>query len=371
MIIKDDVHGIIEFSGLEQKIIDSPAFQRLRRIKQIAFTYLVYPGATHTRFEHSLGTAHLAGAIAVRLGLDGDTVAKVRLAGLLHDIGHTAFSHDGERALLAHLGDHEKLGKKIMRTELRPLLQENYSPQEILDIYEGSEGQIITSDLGADRMDYLSRDARNTGVAYGIVDIDRLVHTLRMERNALCIGESGLEAAESLLVARFMMFSTVYLHRTVRIASAMLRRAIAAALEEHAVAAEDFLTYSDDEMLLRMRTGKAKYWTEGLLARQLYKEAGSLPTGNKSASAFARLEQELSEKHGCEVLVDYPYGFFKPIGIQVKGDAGLQPLTALSPLVKTLAETEAQRQRVLVLCPEEKRDAIHLELIHLHPKANI
>ncbi len=91
MFIKDDTHGTLEFDAFEKRIIDHPSFQRLRRIKQMAFAYLVYPAAHHTRFEHSLGTAHLAGLMARFLEFDSDTVAKVRLYGLIHDIGHTAF----------------------------------------------------------------------------------------------------------------------------------------------------------------------------------------------------------------------------------------------------------------------------------------
>jgi len=355
MRIKDNVHNVIEFSAFEQRIIDSESFQRLRRIKQIAFTYLVYPGATHTRFEHSLGTAYLAGEIALRLGLDADTRAKVRLAGLLHDIGHSAFSHDGERVLEKRLGSHEKIGKDLLQESgLKDIIQENFRVREILELDKRPEGQIVSSDLGADRMDYLLRDARATGVAYGVVDIDRIIHTLRLRGRDLCIDTGGLEAAESLLIARFMMFSTVYLHHTVRIASAMLRRAMVLALEEKTVQAEEFIRCSDEEMLSRMQAGSARPWVDGILQRKLYKELHSFqPSAHPTLS-----EKELSKKYACTILVDPPYAFFKSIGIQVTYEGALRPLVELSPLVKTLEQSEENRKRTLILCPPEKRDEL-------------
>ncbi|MCI0563398.1 MAG: HD domain-containing protein, partial [Nitrososphaera sp.] len=155
MIIKDEIHGTVEFSELEARIIDSEEFQRLRRIKQMSVTNLVYPGANHTRFEHSIGTAHLSALIARKLGLDPEIVSKVKLYGLLHDIGHTAFSHEGEDIVKKYIGDHEQLGKKkITHGPVSDILSENYRPKEIVDIGKSPYGSIITSDLGSDRMDY-------------------------------------------------------------------------------------------------------------------------------------------------------------------------------------------------------------------------
>src|SRR3990167_2806023 len=104
MIIKDEIYGTIKCSKLEEKIIDSEEFQRLHRIKQMAFTYLVYPSATHTRFEHCLGTMHLASTIAERMGIEGERLEKIRLFALVHDIGHVAFSHESEQVLKNYLG---------------------------------------------------------------------------------------------------------------------------------------------------------------------------------------------------------------------------------------------------------------------------
>ncbi|MBS3067667.1 HD domain-containing protein [Candidatus Micrarchaeota archaeon] len=355
MIIKDELYGTIECSELERRVIDSQEFQRLHRIKQMAFTYLVYPSATHTRFEHSLGTMHLASTMAQRLCYVGEALAKIRLFALLHDVGHVAFSHESEYVLKQYLGNHEEIGKKkIMNGELADLLKENFSPKQILDIEHTTEGNIITSDLGADRMDYLMRDARNTGVAYGIVDVDRITHTLSLEKTELTIEESSLTAAESLLIARFMMFTTVYLHRAVRIAAVMLRKAISLAIENKAITPEDFLSAGDEEILLKMRASN-KY-ADALMKRKLYKEVYSLEPNEKIKKNFKKIESELCERLKCDIIVDYPTYFYKPVNFKVKTKDGLKPITELSEIVRSLEISEQKRKRVLILAPEEFRN---------------
>lgn len=359
MIIKDEIHGTVSFDELEARIIDSGPFQRLRRIKQMSVTNLVYPGANHTRFEHSIGTAHLSSLIAKKAGLSEDDVRKVKIYGLLHDIGHTPFSHEGEDVLKRHVGDHERLGRGIItRGEVADILSESYRPAEIADVGKSPYGGIITSDLGADRMDYLKRDARNTGVAYGIIDIDRLVHTLYMERGGLCIEKGGFEAAEYMLVARFMMFSTVYLHRTVRIATAMLYRAIQGAIDDGTVLPGELCRMDDEGAMAEIaRSEKGGRFARALMARKLYKEVGSLPKEGWSEDGARELEGSLRAKAGCEIIVDYPHEFFRPIDIRVRTGEGLIPIIRLSKLVQSLKTAEEDRMRLLVLAEEEARDA--------------
>jgi hypothetical protein len=356
MIIKDEIHGTLEFDDFEERIIDSAPFQRLRRIKQMSITSLVYPGANHTRFEHSLGTAYLSSIIARRLGLDADTARRVKLYGLLHDIGHTAFSHEGEDVLKKYLGDHESLGrKKILSGAIADILSENYRPKDIAGMEKSSYGSIVTSDLGADRMDYLKRDALNTGVAYGIIDVDRIVHTLAMEKE-LCISKGGLEAAENLLVARFMMFSTVYLHRTVRIATAMLYRAMEGAIGDGTLEPERFMELGDESALALMSSSKqGGPWANALLARRLYKETCSFPSAGWTGAGVKSLEKKLSAKFNRQIIADYPHQFFKPVAFRVKTDEGLRPITELSTLVQSLRKSEEERRRVLILTDSQTR----------------
>jgi len=357
VIVKDEVYGTTEFDETEEKIMDTSEFQRLRRITQMSVTNLVYPGANHTRFEHSLGTAYLTSMIADKLGLEEDEKKKVKMFGLLHDIGHVAFSHEGEDILREYIGDHEKLGKEmIQKGEIADILNENYSAKEIAGISEGPAGNIIEADIGSDRMDYLKRDALNTGVAYGVIDIDRIVHTLAVENDELCVTEGGLEAAESLLVARFMMFSAVYLHKTVRIATAMLHRAIKESIEDKTIKPEEFIYMGDEVAYWRMsRSSSAKKYAEGILKRKLYKEIMPVPKKKISRETAKKLEKELSEKFDCDIMIDYPTQFSKTVELKVKTDEGLKPLTELSSLVSSLQKAEEERRRVLVLADEETR----------------
>jgi HD superfamily phosphohydrolase len=357
MIIKDEIHGTVEFDELEERIIDSGPFQRLRRIKQMSITNLVYPGANHTRFEHSIGTAHLSGVIARRLGMDADEARKVKLYGLLHDIGHTPFSHEGEDVVKRYIGDHERLGTdKILHGEIADILSESYDPKEIARVGKSGDGSIVTSDLGSDRMDYLKRDALNTGVAYGIIDIDRLVHTLAMDSGDLCIQKGGLEAAEYLLVARFMMFSTVYMHRTVRIATAMLYRAIEGAIEDGTLSAEEFRDMDDESAWQAISaSGKGRPYAEALKWRRLYKDICSFPKRGWSEGKAREAEAMLSRETGTDMIVDYPHEFFKKVSLKVSTEEGLRPIAEVSGLVRSLRESEEGRMRVLVLGVEGLR----------------
>ena len=358
MIVKDNLYGTIEFNEFEERIINTAEFQRLRRIKQMSVTNLVYPCANHTRFEHSLGTAYLAGLMANRLLEDEDEKNKARLYGLLHDIGHVAFSHEGEDILSRYLGTHEEIGERIISDgEVADIINENYSTREITAMKKSSLGAIVDADIGADRMDYLRRDALNTGVAYGLIDMDRLLHTTKMENGKLCIAEGGLEAAEWLLIARFMMFSTVYLHKTVRIATAMLHKAIEGSLEDGTMKPKDFIWMGDDFALFRMRESKkAEPYVDGLLKRDLFKEVVAIPEKNAARREVEKIKNEIMEKYGCEIIADYPTSFSKPVSLRIlKKNGKLVKLEELSEIVASLREAEEKRRKILILVREKDK----------------
>ncbi len=352
--IRDPLHGTVQLSELEEKLLDSSQMQRLRGIRQLAMAYLVYPGANHTRFEHSIGTLCLADRICREIGLGKDDAAQVRAAALLHDIGHTPFSHEGEAILSRSLGNHEEIGEKItMKGEIADILSESHSPQKIAKLAHTRMGEIISSDIGADRMDYLLRDSHYTGVAYGVIDSEWLCSSLALSGGRLYLAERGLAAAESLLVARFTMFSTVYLHKTVRIASRMLQQSMSLSLEDGTIEPSAAMGMSDFSMLQALESSPSGgKLARRLRLRQLYKKAHSFPLATLSGKP-EKLEEELSSACGCSVLLDVPH-LSSQTQIKVKLDDGrATPLSRASELVRSISRTQKSRLDVLVICEEK------------------
>lgn len=262
--VRDPIHIFCKLDSDEKKVLNSRPFQRLRHIHQLALTYLVYPGATHKRFEHSIGVMELASRVydvltdsnnineIVRESVPeiGREDAKrywrriVRMAALCHDIGHLPFSHAAEKHLLPEGWNHERLTVDLIRSKEMTQIWENMTPplrtQDIVKIAVGPKelkeisfsnweailSEIIVGDaFGVDRMDYLLRDSYHAGVAYGKFDHFRLVDTLRIlpkngeedEEPVLGIEEGGLHTAEALLLARYFMYKQVYFHPVRRI----------------------------------------------------------------------------------------------------------------------------------------------------------
>lgn len=234
--IRDPIHGYIKITDIERQIIDSAFVQRLRRIHQLAGAYLVYPGGVHTRFEHVLGTMHVAGLIGQSIadvaGLDDDDVQELRIAALLHDVGHGPFSHLFEEVLSNKTDmSHEDLSQKIvLESPIGEILESNgRSPARISKLCVGKANgkefmnQAISGGLSADMMDYLLRDTYFTGVEYGKVDIQRVIDSLGVSSHGhMMLERAALYAFEALLIARYEMFKAVYFHRTVRAAELML-----------------------------------------------------------------------------------------------------------------------------------------------------
>ena len=234
--IRDPVHGYIRVSEAEREVIDTPFVQRLRRIHQLAGAYMVYPGAVHTRFDHVCGAMHVAGEIAEALSLSvdltPDSIQEIRLAALLHDVGHGPFSHTFEEVLADKTTTtHEDISQRIIReTSIGDTLSKHgFSPRKMAAFAVGKQStkspfmnEIIAGGLSADIMDYLLRDSYFTGVEYGKVDVQRVIDSLRVADRHLAVGNAGLYAFEALLLARYQMFKAVYFHRTVRAAELML-----------------------------------------------------------------------------------------------------------------------------------------------------
>ena len=370
VVVKDAIHGNIRVGEAERKLMDAGEFQRLRGVKQLGMTYLVYPGANHTRFEHALGTMHITGEFCKAMGLGEAESAKLRAAALLHDVGHLAFSHEGEAALSNLLGgNHEDLGaRKILKGEIAEVLtDEGLSPREIVALMRGEgRGHVISGDVGADRIDYLLRDAHYTGVAYGVIDAQRIIRTARLGRNGeLMLQWGGLEAAESLLIARYLMFSTVYMPHAVRIAASMMRRAMQRSFSELGLKPERALALDDAGMVeLLMRNGGASSaLARRVQARKLYKRASVLwwtrmtPKGQKiftSVRGCVEMERRLEGASGLEadeIIIDVCEDYEKGSNVRVLMEDGkVVPLSEVSAIVKSIGLAEQRRWRAIISC---------------------
>lgn len=289
--IYDAVHGFIRFNELERMLIDSEPFQRLHYIHQLGIAYIVYPGATHTRFEHSLGAMELAtrifDRIAAKFPLPDTSYWQqiIRLAALCHDLGHLPFSHDAEKELLGKAGHEEWTLRVIQSDTLKPIwaqLQSHFPGRNIVqDLLKMAIGekkllemgvklsfspvesvlsQVITGDFfGADRIDYLLRDAQCTGVSYGLFDYHQLIEMLCVVpfegQLQLGIEENGIESCEALLLARHFMHKRVYQYSSVKAYKFHLAGFMKSAFSgsDHLKTLEGYLLLSDSEILTALR----------------------------------------------------------------------------------------------------------------------
>lgn len=268
--ITDPIHRYIRFSETEREIVDTVIFQRLRGIRQLAGAHLVYPSAQHSRFEHSIGTMHIAGYAGETLFSKGyfgdeDKVQQLRLAALLHDVGHGPFSHLFEEVLMEkHNMNHEDMGKQIIsRSEISDILgKHGYNSSDICKLSFGQSNiqffnEIISGALSADMMDYLPRDSLFTGVEYGKIDYHRLISSFEVTTDGhLAINKSALYSLESMLISRYEMYKAVYFHKTVRSAEVMLLRSIMLADEQLNLTDKTlnkYLSLTDEITLERIR----------------------------------------------------------------------------------------------------------------------
>jgi len=262
--ITDPIHDFIRLNKTEQQIIDTPVFQRLRRIKQLSGAHLTYPGAQHTRFEHSLGVMHIASLAGTSLQSKGittkDDIVNLRLAGLLHDIGHGPFSHLFEEVLeRKKKAGHEQIGKKIiLHTEIGDILSKNGLDKKLIQNLAMGGGklqymnEIVSGALSADMMDYLLRDGYFTGAEHAKIDHNRITYSLDVYKKKLALDRSALVNFETMMISRFQMFKAVYFHKTVRSGEVMLLEAMTLADDELGLTSltlNDFVKQTDESIM--------------------------------------------------------------------------------------------------------------------------
>ena len=336
-ILRDPLWNNIRVDELTLRLVDTEIFQRLRYVRQLGLAYLVYPGATHTRFEHALGTYHLArGTLATMSereglgGADAEEQAIVRAAALLHDVGHYPFSH-----ALEEIGqlNHEDVARPLITSgSLADTLASEISrdaPRRVFNLVCGKSDSslqgLISGSLDLDKIEYLKRDAFMCGVPYGEIDVDRLTNSLlvlddpEIGKPAIGVLEKGLSALESLLFAKYQMYRNVYWHHAVRSATAMYKRMVEDALSIGALDAELLPSYTDEGLLHRLEHAAPSTLLDALKRRRLYKRALEWPASQlddgfgewvatdreRTRVAEDQLAGEVGLKPG-ELLLDFP-----------------------------------------------------------------
>ena len=336
-IIRDPLWNNIRLDPLALELIETPAFQRLRYVRQLGLAFLVYPGATHTRFEHALGAYHLARRALALLEErevmgpeERASCTLVRAAALLHDVGHYPFSHALEEIGALH---HEEVARPLI-TEgaLAEVLVRRIgrdAPVEIMELIRGTSPsalqRLISGSLDLDKIEYLRRDAFMCGVPYGEIDADRLINSLTIVddpasgHRAIGVVEKGLSALESLLFAKYQMYRNVYWHHAVRSATAMYKRLVDDALAAGSLDARTLAAFTDEGLLHDLGRTAPSPILVALRERRLYKRAFESPAAELPSDAGEWLaddrpltiavENALARQLGLapgELLLDYP-----------------------------------------------------------------
>ncbi len=336
-ILRDPVWNNIRVDELSLSLVDTEVFQRLRYVRQLGWTYLVYPGATHSRFEHALGTHHLSRRTLALLceaevatSITEDEQAIVRSAALLHDVGHYPFSHALEEIGALH---HEAVARPLITEgSVASLLASRLgkdAPVRVFDLIRGNSESalqgLISGSLDLDKIEYLKRDAFMCGVPYGEIDVDRLTNSLVLVddpetgRRAIGVQEKALSALESLLFAKYQMYRNVYWHHAVRSATAMYKRLVEDAVHAGVVDVQSLARYTDEGLMHRLESAWPTQLLVALKERKLYKRAAEWPAAEldddkvewiaTDRKRVAAKENELAKELGIapgELLLDYP-----------------------------------------------------------------
>ncbi|MEM0133971.1 MAG: HD domain-containing protein [Thermoplasmatales archaeon] len=346
--IHDSIYGSIELDESVSKIISTNEFQRMNMVKQLGFTYLVFPGATHSRFEHSLGTYYLAREVSTRLGLGEEEIMNISLAGLLHDIGHSPFSHSLEDSMMKiyrkdHLGvTIDIIEGKTPENEVSDSLEDHREP--VVKILKGEAGvfsRIISGNGDVDQIDYLARDSYYTGVALGAVDIPRILRVLSISRNELCVEAKGLPSVEGLMVARMLMYRTVYRHKTALIASSLANDALEFMNPDY----DEFVQWNDCDFMAELKNRNFAVY-DSLKHRKI-------PKGlivREGENEFNELKEELD---GDLVSTQYFRSPFKKEVLNVLTEEGIRPITDFSSIMQFL-ERELEGMGLLIFAGDKE-----------------
>ncbi|ELZ42779.1 metal dependent phosphohydrolase [Halorubrum saccharovorum DSM 1137] len=377
--VKDTVHDHIEIDGVAADLLDTPAVQRLRHVKQLGTVQLVYPSANHTRFEHSLGVYHLASRALDHLGIEGARADRIEAAAMLHDVGHGPFSHNLEPLTHRRTGKyHDDVDELLATGAVGAVLRDHdLDPDRIAGLVagEGPYGGLVSGELDVDRMDYLVRDAYHTGVPYGTIDTERFVRELTFVDDGtgddtLVLDEGNVQTAESLLLARALMNPVVYTHHVARISKAMLRRAATDLLDATPTTAAELRRMDDHDFLAAIRCCpetaelSRRYDERDLYKLAVWAEYDDVPERVHEAGhdAETALEREIAEEAGVarqHVILDVPpEPSMRESTARVTVNGEVRRLERQSPLVSALRTAQRNQWRLGVYAPRPATDRV-------------
>ncbi len=365
MEIRDPIHGNILLDETEAKIVDTPEMQRLRYIKQLDTTHLVFPGASHSRFEHSLGSMHVTKELTASL-YKGEK-KEFSYVGLLHDIGHGPFSHLSEKLISGRLNkNHEKIGEEIIRnSEIKDIITDSgLSFEKVMSYFKDAENiDIVGGPLGSDRIDYLMRDSYYTGVAYGIIDYERIKSRMVLYKDKVAILESGISGVESLLISRYFMYNNVYFHHAKTISNEMLVRALELALDGKELDAEELSRMYDEQMIYRLSNSKLSA-VNRLVGRYKNRDLFKRAYNHKIKEPIDRkkLEEEITnagfDKSDFITNVGSFGGSKDDFDVVDSDNNYLGKASDISPFVKTLTGVLTTSKKLLVACDKKNAEQI-------------
>ena len=313
---------------------------------------------------------NLGSKLASELGLSDDDIELVRASALLHDVGHGPFSHVSEGVLSF---PHEELTKYVVtKTSMRDLLEEKFDVNDIVDIVNGKGylGPIVSGELDVDRMDYLLRDSHNTGVAYGVIDYERIISNLSLD-DGLILDIKGVQAAEGALVSRYFMYPSVYQHHTTRIVNSMFRRALKTVIDDGIIKENDIYKYDDADIIGIFRHCENPFVNDimhRLDTRRIMKRVKTIRLDNfKYPEKMYKIESDQLRKAEREIAEDYDidkdyvfiniaeYPRFDEMKTQVSVDGKLFPLTEISNIIGALSKARFNIPDISVYVPEDEK----------------
>jgi len=408
--VHDPVHGSMRVSGLILDLMDTPELQRLRGIRQLGLAYIAFPGANHSRFEHSIGTAYLAGQIADELKLSKEEKGLLQASAVLHDVGHAPYSHTLEYLMTDYLGeDHMEITGRILQEKLSVCSEEERKKLRRLRVPSASDvlkrggvsamavsnlllgkhnkrylGELLHGEIDVDQLDYLLRDSLYTGVALGMVDMDRLMRTLVIHKGKVAVLNKGVEAVEGLLTARSLMYSSVYFHHTVRVAEMMLANAVDRALGMGGAIDSSSFYLMNDSQLMEGLSSLGGYPADivfrikcRLLFKPVYIEDRRELTGAEKSRYLKRfgkwrqvqkIQNEIADEAGVErgyVILDAPMvdilisePRLEKVEVPVLSDEGIVRLSDVSPIATALKRRQAPRYLLRVVAEQKQAEKV-------------